>query len=73
LIAKPKQYPVSFPIPMGKRNTRMDWSKFDARCMETIGRIPDRTESLSRPDLWALGFYHAADGIIDGRRALKAA
>jgi hypothetical protein len=41
--------------------TSLDWSRFEAHAILTIGRVPIFREQLSRRDLLALGFIDAAN------------
>lgn len=47
-------------ILMGRKGTRLDWSRFDALAKERIGYVPERNKRLWPRELEALGFATAA-------------
>lgn len=59
---------MSGPILLGKKNTLLDWSKYNERCLEKLGYIPDRTKRLSGEELIKIGFIEAGKARIAFRK-----
>lgn len=50
-------------ILMGRKGTRLDWSRFDERATKTLGYVPPRNKRLTPDELEKLGFKEAADAL----------
>ncbi len=50
---------VNFPITLGAKNTRIDWTNFDNHCQSLLGFIPVPGQKLTPMQWEKLGYLEA--------------